>query len=182
MTIKSNKDSGEVVKLEDQSEIPQDIFDMFEFEPVGLNNLYNIPGSKKVSKRLGRGIGSGKGKQCGRGTKGQNARSGVAIKSFEGGQMPIIARLPKRGFNPLKRFRYQVVSLDSINYLLETNLIEKGQTIDKQTLASFGLIRGLDSPVKLLGNVKLDQSVNFQVDAFSKTAESHVVAAGGKIN
>jgi large subunit ribosomal protein L15 len=152
-----------------------------EFEPVKLNNLYNLPGSKRTGKRVGRGIGSGKGKQCGRGTKGQKARAGVAIKGFEGGQMPIIARLPKRGFNPIKRHRYNVVNLELVNYLLEAKLIKAGQTIDKTLLLELGVIKKLTSEVKLLGNVKLSDKVNFELDAYSETAKTHVLEVGGEV-
>lgn len=152
-----------------------------EFEPVKLNNLYNIPGARKTSKRLGRGIGSGKGKQCGRGTKGQKARAGVAIKGFEGGQMPIIARLPKRGFNPLKRHRYHVVNLELVNYLIEAKLIEAGQTIDKDLLVSLGVIKKATTSVKLLGNMELLAKINFALDAYSMTAKELVAKSGGEI-
>jgi len=153
----------------------------FEFDPVKLNNLYNIPGAKHNSKRRGRGIGSGKGKQCGRGTKGQNARSGVAIKHFEGGQMPMIARLPKRGFNPLKRFSYNVVDLNLINHLLEAKMIKPGSTIDKAYLSEIGIIKTENLPVKLLGKAKLSAKVNFHLDAYSEAAKAQVLEVGGEI-
>lgn len=152
-----------------------------EFEPVKLNNLYNIPGAKYVSKRRGRGIGSGKGKTCGRGTKGQKARSGVAIKGFEGGQMPIIARLPKRGFNPLQRFNYNVLNLELVNFLLETKIIEAGHTIDKDFLAQVGVIKTSKLPVKLLGSAKLTAKINFHLDAYSEAAKAQVLEVGGEI-
>lgn len=152
-----------------------------EFEPVKLNNLYNIPGSRKVGKRVGRGIGSGKGKTSGRGVKGQKARAGVAIKGFEGGQMPIIARLPKRGFNPLKRFKYEIINLEVINYLIETQLIKEGQTINKEFLYQHNLIRKLNAAVKLLGNDKLPIKVNFELDAYSKAAKESVEEAKGEV-
>ena len=152
-----------------------------EFEPVRLNNLYNIPGAKSSSKRLGRGIGSGKGKTSGRGVKGQKARSGVAIKGFEGGQMPIIKRLPKRGFNPLKRFDYKVVNLEFVNFMLDAKIIKPGQTIDKNFLCEVGVIKNPTLEVKLLGNVKLQDKVNFELDAYSEAARKHVEAAGGEV-
>lgn len=152
-----------------------------EFDPVKLNNLYNIPGSRKTGKRVGRGIGSGKGKTSGRGVKGQKARAGVAIKGFEGGQMPIIARLPKRGFNPLKRFRYEVLNLEVVNYLLEIELLKDGQTVDKEFLFNHGLIRKKDSPVKLLGSDKLSLKINFELDAYSEAAKKAVEQVGGEI-
>ncbi len=152
-----------------------------EFEPVKLNNLYNIPGSRRVTKRLGRGIGSGKGKQAGRGTKGQKARSGVAIKGFEGGQMPIIARLPKRGFNPLRRFRYNVLKLEHVNYLLQVEIVKEGQVIDKILLAEIGIIKSPNQPVKLLGKEKLTSKLSFDLDAYSESAKASVLEAGGEI-
>lgn len=152
-----------------------------EFDPVKLNNLYNIPGSRKSGKRVGRGIGSGKGKQCGKGTKGQKARAGVAIKGFEGGQMPIIARLPKRGFNPIKRHRYSLVNLELLNYMLEVNMIQPGQTVNKELLAQIGAIKNSSEEVKLLGNVKLSNKLIIEVDAYSETAKAHVLEAGGEV-
>ncbi len=152
-----------------------------EFEPVKLNNLYNIPGAKHTSKRLGRGIGSGKGKTSGRGVKGQKARSGVAIKGFEGGQMPIIARLPKRGFNPIKRFRYSLVSLELMNHFIEFKLAKEGQIVDKNFLLEHNVIRSLNEQVKLLGSSKLNAKLNFELDAYSAAAKAKVLEAGGEV-
>ncbi len=152
-----------------------------EFEPVKLNNLYNIPGAKYVSKRLGRGIGSGKGKTSGRGVKGQKARSGVAIKGFEGGQMPIIARLPKRGFNPIKRFRHSLVNIDLINHFIDFKLVKEGQTIDKSFLLEHNIIKSTNEQVKLLGNSKLNIKINFELDAYSGAAKAKVLEAGGEV-
>ena len=152
-----------------------------EFDPVKLNNLYNIPGSKNVSKRVGRGIGSGKGKTAGRGTKGKKTRAGVAIKGFEGGQMPIIARLPKRGFNPIKRFRYNVISIDMINHFIEFKLVQDEQIIDKDFLVNHGIIKSINVPVKLLGNSQLNAKLKFELDAYSDAAKGKVLEAGGEV-
>lgn len=152
-----------------------------EFEPLALNNLYNLPGSKSNTKRLGRGIGSGKGKTSGRGVKGQKARSGVAIKGFEGGQMPIIKRLPKRGFNPLRRKTYKIVNLEFVNYLLESKNIKENHLINKEFLVEIGVIKSALSPVKLLGNVELASKVNFELDAYSESAKLQVEKVGGTV-
>ncbi|MDX1924502.1 MAG: 50S ribosomal protein L15 [Rickettsiaceae bacterium] len=152
-----------------------------ELEPVKLNNLYNIPGSHKKSKRLGRGIGSGKGKTSGRGTKGQKARSGVAIKGFEGGQMPIIARLPKRGFNSLTRNKYTIVDIELFNFMLEEKFIEEGHEINKDFLVSLNIIKTDAEKVKLLGNAKLSKKLNFKLDAYSKSSAASVQEVGGTI-
>jgi len=122
-----------------------------------------------------------KGKQAGRGTKGQKARSGVAIKGFEGGQMPIIARLPKRGFNPLRRFRYDILKLEVVNYLLKSEVIQSGQLIDNLFLAEIGIIKSPNKSVKLLGNEKLISKVSFDLDAYSEAAKTSVLEAGGEI-
>ena len=153
----------------------------FTEESPRLNNLYNIPGSKKTSKRVGRGIGSGKGKTSGRGTKGQKARSGVAIKGFEGGQMPIIARLPKRGFNPLKRKNITALNLYVINMLFEDEVIKEDQVIDKAFLKSWGLIKKASENVKLLGKDELLAKFNFKLDFYSKTASEKILSSGGSL-
>lgn len=150
------------------------------FDPVKLNNLFNIPGSNKVSKRVGRGIGSGKGKTCGVGTKGQRARCGVAIKGFEGGQMPLIKRLPKRGFNPLKRTNYTVVNIQLINYLLEAKLLKASQLVNKELLVEFRIIKNTNVLVKLLGKESLNAKVSFDLDDFSLSVVEKIKEAGGE--
>jgi len=152
------------------------------FEPVKLNNLYNIPGAKSNGKRVGRGIGSGKGKTCGKGQKGQKARRGVAIKGFEGGQTPLIKRLPKRGFNPLKRTNYNVLSLALVNYLVDSGALKDGSTIDKELLVNFGVIKSESQLVKLLGNDKISAKLVFSLDAYSSSAKKQVELAGGQTN
>ncbi len=146
-----------------------------------LNTLYNIEGSKKKQKRVGRGIGSGKGKTCGRGVKGQKARAGVAIKGFEGGQMPIIMRLPKRGFNNFTSVKYIPVNLSLIKELVNSQLIEKGAKIDNNLLVELGVIKNLKMKVKILGSEMLYTQFTFGVDAYSKTAKEALEKAGCNI-
>ena len=147
-----------------------------------LNELFNNLGSKKTGKRLGRGIGSGKGKTCGRGVKGQKARSGVAIKGFEGGQMPLIKRLPKRGFNCPTSTIYQIVNLSDIENLISRANFNSSKVITKEYLVAEGLIKNLSSPVKLLANGgKLEKKISIQVDAYSKAAKKIVETAGGQV-
>jgi large subunit ribosomal protein L15 len=149
---------------------------------VKLNTLFNVPGSKKPRKRVGRGNGSGTGRTCGRGEKGQKSRSGVAIKT-EGGQMPLIKRLPKRGFSCDKSVDYTVISLTTIEKLIETKHIDAKNTINKELLASIGYIRNKDVPVKLLGGIdKISHKLVIELDACSASAKSVVENAGGKVS
>ncbi|MDX2050482.1 MAG: 50S ribosomal protein L15 [Rickettsiaceae bacterium] len=150
-------------------------------ETLALNNLFDIPGASKTSKRLGRGIGSGKGKTSGRGTKGQKARAGVAIKGFEGGQMPIIARLPKRGFRPINKKENIVIHIYQINELLELDLINKNDTIDSDFLWRVGLIKKPNSTIKLLGGDNLKVGLKFHLNEYSKSALKSISDSGGNI-
>ncbi|MDF2965573.1 MAG: ribosomal protein [Rickettsiaceae bacterium] len=143
-----------------------------------LNTLYNLDGSRKKKKRLGRGIGSGKGKTCGRGVKGQKARAGVAIKGFEGGQMPIIMRLPKRGFYCISTEKFLPVSLSLIKDLVNSQLIEKGSRVDNELLHKLGVIKNINVKVKLLGNETLSTQLTFDLDAYSKTAKEALEKSG----
>lgn len=147
-----------------------------------LNQLSNNKASNK-SKRLGRGIGSGKGKTCGRGHKGQNSRSGVAIKGkgFEGGQMPLFRRLPKRGFNnSIFKTEYQIVNLQDIVNFIEAGKLEK--TIDNEALIKVGLVKKSDKPVKLLAKGEISSAVTISVDKASAKAVEAVEKAGGKVS
>lgn len=156
-----------------------------------LNELSNNYGAKKDRKRVGRGIGSGKGKTCGRGVKGQKSRSGVAIKGFEGGQTPIIKRLPKRGFNCPSTVKYNVINLIDIEYLLKVGRLTSGEIVTKQKLVEVGLLKSSKLPVKLLSvnsdefssdeNKLIIASLSFQLDLYSATARKLVEEAGGKI-
>ncbi len=152
-----------------------------EFEAIALNNLYNIPGSKKQSKRLGRGIGSGKGKTCGRGVKGQKARSGVSITVFEGGQIPIIARLPKIGFNPPKKEKVYIIKTQMLLNLFELEILKQNNIIDKEFLVQHGLIKKVTQKVKLLGSDDLPGSFVFKLDAYSKSALDAISRSGGVV-
>jgi len=146
-----------------------------------LNELANNLGSKKIGKRLGRGIGSGKGKTCGRGVKGQKSRSGVAIKGFEGGQMPIIKRLPKRGFNCPSSVKYQVLSVYDIEALLVIHNVDSSATITKEYLIEVGVIKKSTSLVKLLGGInKIERKITIKVDGYSISAKRVIEEAGGQ--
>lgn len=149
---------------------------------VLLNELGDNIGSKKNRIRVGRGIGSGKGKTCGRGEKGQKSRTGVAIKGFEGGQMPIFRRLPKRGFNNIFRTVYDVVNIYQIQDMLDQGKISKNDEVDKDLLCSLGLIRSKNNMVKLLGVGDLSQSISVKLDSASKTAISSLDKAGGSFS
>lgn len=146
-----------------------------------LNELFNLPGSIKKRKRVGRGIGSGSGKTCGRGVKGQKSRSGVAIKT-EGGQMPLIKRLPKRGFSSRRHINYTVISLDYVSELITHGVINKGQQIDKDLLQEIGFIKSTNCLVKLLaGESNFTESVTIKLDAYSAPAMAMVNEAKGQI-
>lgn len=148
---------------------------------VELKTLSDNEGARKERKRVGRGIGSGKGKTCGRGMKGQKSRSGVAIKGFEGGQMPIFRRLPKRGFTNIHRVEYQVVNLSDIDRAIEGKRLVKTDAINIASLAEAGLVRTIKQPVKLLGNGELKTKVNIVVDKASRSAVAAVKKAGGSL-
>lgn len=146
-----------------------------------LNTLFNVPGSKKPGKRVGRGIGSGSGKTCGRGVKGQKSRSGVAIKT-EGGQMPLIKRLPKRGFSCSKSVNYTAISLADIEALIEMKRIDGKANINKELLVGIGYIKSQKVPVKLLGGLeKTSHKLTIELDACSAGAKSVIENAGGKV-
>jgi len=148
-----------------------------------LNELSNNLGAKRDKKRFGRGIGSGKGKTCGRGVKGQKSRSGVAIKGFEGGQMPMIKRLPKRGFNCPSSKKYSVVDIDYINFIISKGNLGSTEIITKEHLVAVGLIKNITLLVKLLSsnNGKLNSPVSLQLDAYSMSAKHIVEVAGGRV-
>ena len=146
-----------------------------------LNTLFNVLGSKKTRKRVGRGIGSGKGKTCGAGGKGQKARSGVSIKT-EGGQMPLIKRLPKRGFNCSKALDYTPISIQDIEFLISLGRFDSKECINKDLLVLIGYIKNTNVLVKLLGGVeRAKYQLSIQLDAYSASARSIVESSGGKI-
>ena len=146
-----------------------------------LNELSDLVGAKKNRKRVGRGIGSGTGKTSGRGVKGQKSRSGVAIKGFEGGQMPLHRRLPKRGFNNLFSKKYNVFNLDRIQYFIDNGKIDAKQIINIDTLLEAKLIKSERDGLKILGRGKLTSKVELEVSGASEKAVKLVEKAGGKV-
>ncbi|MAP24297.1 MAG: 50S ribosomal protein L15 [Rickettsiales bacterium] len=147
-----------------------------------LNQLRDNAGAIKVSKRLGRGIGSGKGKTSGRGVKGYKARSGSSVNGFEGGQMPLHMRLPKRGFKSMNRIDVAKVNLCRLQELAANGKIKDKSDLTKESLKSLGLIRSENGLVKLLGAGDLEIAVNIHVDFASEAAVKKVVAKGGKVH
>jgi large subunit ribosomal protein L15 len=143
---------------------------------LNLSNLSPQEGSRRPRKRLGRGHGTGHGKTSGRGHKGFKSRSGSGIKpGFEGGQMPLQRRLPKRGFNNIFRKEYAVINVKDLEKL------EAGSTVDRLTLLEAGMIKKKFSMVKVLGDGEISKSLTIAVDKISKTARQKIEAAGGKI-
>jgi large subunit ribosomal protein L15 len=147
-----------------------------------LNEIAPRPGSRKNRFRIGRGIGSGKGKTAGRGGKGQTARSGVRIKGFEGGQMPLHRRLPKRGFKNVKfAHRLNEVNLDRVQAAIDAGRLDPKTVIDAAVLVKAGLLRRAKDGVRLLGNGELKAKVEFAVFGASKSAVAAVEKAGGSV-
>ena len=135
--------------------------------------------TKETKKRVGRGIGSGKGKTSGRGVKGQKSRSGVAIKSFEGGQMPLYRRLPKRGFNSLqKKNRYQVINISKIISLIDKNIISADNKIDLKLLKEKKIIKKSTKKFKILGSGDCKIKLNLDTDLLSKSAKDKLTKSG----
>jgi len=147
-----------------------------------MTNLNSTSQIKIKKMRVGRGIGSGKGKTSGRGVKGQKSRSGVAIKSFEGGQMPLYRRLPKRGFNPLKKEKIAIINLDKIQNLIETKKINKDSQINIDLLKKTKIISKSFRKVKVLGSGEIKDKINLSVDFISKSAKEKLEKAGGTIS
>ena len=143
-----------------------------------LNNNIKIINSKK---RLGRGIGSGKGKTSGRGVKGQKSRSGVAIKSFEGGQMPLYRRLPKRGFNPINKIKIAKINLDQLQKLVDKNRINPANLIDLDSLKKCKIINKSYLKYKILSNGNLKSKINIEADFSSSSAKEKIEKLGGVI-
>ena len=146
-----------------------------------LNEIRDNPGARVDRKRVGRGIGSGKGKTCGRGAKGQKSRAGVAIKGFEGGQMPLYRRLPKRGFKNIFRKQFEVVNLGRIQGALEKGSLDAKSPISRAALSAAGLIRGKGDGVRLLAKGELRESITIEVDGASAAAVKAIEKAGGKV-
>ncbi len=147
-----------------------------------LNELHENPGAAKKRKRIGRGPGSGTGKTGGRGIKGQKSRSGVAIKGFEGGQMPIHMRMPKRGFNKPNRLQFAVVNLGNIQAFIDSGKLDAKSPIDEATLLNAGVVRRIRDGVRILGKGELTaKGLNITVTGASKSAVDAVAAAGGTL-
>ena len=147
-----------------------------------MTNL-NTTSKVKIKKmRVGRGIGSGKGKTSGRGVKGQKSRSGVAIKSCEGGQMPLYRRLPKRGFNPIKKEKIAILNLDKIQSLIDTKKINADTKIDLEILKKAKIISKSYSKIKILGTGDIKSKINLNADYISKSAKEKLEKGGGTIS
>ncbi len=146
-----------------------------------LNEIRDNEGSTKNRMRVGRGIGSGKGKTGGRGVKGQKARTGVAIKGFEGGQMPLHRRLPKRGFNKPNQRELNEVNLGRIQEAITAGKLDQGAPITVETLVAAGVVSKPRDGVKILGVGELTAKVTFQVAGASKTALDAIEKAGGSV-
>ncbi len=146
-----------------------------------LNELAPAPGSTKGRMRVGRGPGSGKGKTAGRGVKGQKSRTGVSIAGFEGGQMPLHMRMPKRGFNNPNARRYAEVNLWRLDQALAAGKLDPGQSIDAAALIKAGVIRRVLDGVKLLGDGQLNGKLDLAVAACTAKARAAVEAAGGTV-
>jgi large subunit ribosomal protein L15 len=141
-----------------------------------LNELSPPKGSRKTRKRLGRGVGSGKGKTAGRGTKGQNSRSGGGVRQgFEGGQMPLHRRLPKRGFTNIFKKKIAVVNVRDLSKL------ESGSVVDEAALIRAGLVKGRRDGIKLLGHGQIKIPLTIKVNAVSKDAREKIIEAGGNV-
>ncbi len=154
-------------------ELAADMFDRENF--MKLNELKPAPGSTKKMKRVGRGPGSGHGKTSTRGHKGQRARSSGNVRpGFEGGQMPMVRRIPKRGFTSIFKQEYSIVNIAQLD------AFEQGTTVTPEILADKGMIRKLSQPVKVLGDGELNKAVTVRAHKFSASAKSKIEAAGGQ--
>jgi large subunit ribosomal protein L15 len=146
-----------------------------------LSDIADNAGSRKKRMRVGRGIGSGKGKTSGRGGKGQTARSGVRIKGFEGGQMPLHRRLPKRGFNNIFRLNFVEINLDRLQQAIDSKLLDAKDTVTAESLVKAGVLRRSRDGVRLLGRGELKAKLNIEVHGASKPAIAAVEKAGGSV-
>jgi large subunit ribosomal protein L15 len=146
-----------------------------------LNEIADNPGAHKARMRVGRGIGSGKGKTAGRGVKGQKARTGVAIKGFEGGQMPLHRRLPKRGFNNIFAKDFNEVGLERVQQAIDAGKLDQKAPVNAAALKAAGVIRREKDGVRLLANGELKAAVAFELEGASKSAVAAVEKAGGTV-
>ena len=145
---------------------------------TSLNTTVSVK-NKKI--RVGRGIGAGKGKTSGRGVKGQKSRSGVSIKSFEGGQMPLYRRLPKRGFNSLKKNKIDIINLNSLSELIKKNKINSEEKISLENLKKIKILKNTYNKFKILGSGNIERKIDIEVDFISKSAKEKIEKIGGKI-
>lgn len=146
-----------------------------------LNEIKDNEGARKGRMRVARGVGSGKGRTGGRGGKGQTARSGVAINGFEGGQMPIYRRLPKRGFNNIFRLKFVEINLGTIQKAIDAKSLDASKEINEVSLMEAGLIKTVKDGVRLLGKGTLTTKATIKVAGASETAQKAVTAAGGQV-
>ena len=147
-----------------------------------LNEIKDNDSAKQNKKRVGRGIGSGKGKTAGKGHKGQKARAGVAIKGFEGGQMPLHRRLPKHGFNNIFRKKYTTVGLDIIQKAIDSGKIDPNKKIDVEVLKLNGVIKKVRDGLKLLGNGSIKSKVDIEVAALTTSAKEAIEKVDGNVS
>lgn len=146
-----------------------------------LGEIKDNEGARKSRMRVGRGIGCSKGKTCGRGGKGQTARSGVRIKGFEGGQMPIHRRLPKRGFNQYKSVEYSIVNIGDLQKAVDAGILDAKKTVDANVLVESGVARKNPNGIKLLSKGNLKAKLAIDVTCASKSAIEAVEKVGGKV-
>jgi large subunit ribosomal protein L15 len=146
-----------------------------------LNEIADRPGATHNTKRVGRGIGSGKGKTAGRGVKGQKARTGVAIKGFEGGQMPLHRRLPKRGFNNIFAKNFNEVGLGRVQQAIDAGKLDAKAAVTAEALKAAGVIKRVKDGVRLLSNGELKAAIAFELAGASKSAVAAVEKAGGSV-
>jgi large subunit ribosomal protein L15 len=146
-----------------------------------LSDIADNAGSRKKRMRVGRGIGSGKGKTAGRGGKGQTARSGVRIKGFEGGQMPLHRRLPKRGFTNIFRLDFAEINLDRLQDAINAKTIDGSGVINAETLVASGVLRRAKAGVRLLGRGEITSKLTIEVHGATKTAIAAIEKAGGSV-
>ena len=146
-----------------------------------LNELKDNQGARKGRMRVGRGIGSGKGKTAGRGQKGQTSRSGVSINGFEGGQMPLHMRLPKRGFNNIFKLDFAEINLDRLQQAIDAKLVDVKETVTAESLVKSGVLRRAKDGLRLLGRGEIKAKLNIEVHGASKSAVAAVEKAGGTV-
>ncbi len=147
-----------------------------------LNTLKPAAGSKQNAKRVGRGIGCGFGKTCGRGHKGQKSRSGVSLLGFEGGQMPLSRRLPKRGFKNIFRKHYRAVNLGRLQQAIDAGKLDASQPITEETMRAAGLVKNLRDGIRILAKGDLKANINIEATGASKAAVAAVEKAGGSVS